>query len=265
VRFRRALSLAINREEINQVVFYGNGTARQMTVIPDSIHFKPEYETAWADYDVDQANSLLDEIGLAWDSDHKVRQWPDGTPMIISWDLYESETPKGPVTQLVKEYWMAVGIQIEYKSVTRTLLTQKIEANQEPMSLWHGDETTDILFLRRPKYFTPEFGDESTWAENRGLWYNTHGEQGEERGRDQAAVRLDGRVQQVGLQGSGCECAASQAETSDAGHGGQLPAVLSVNTKIRNAARTATDVDLCGATPSSRSSGTTRLKLCLVS
>ena len=68
VRFRRALSLAINREEINQVVYYGNGTPRQMTVIPDSRHFKPEYATSWADYDVDQANALLDEMGLAWDN-----------------------------------------------------------------------------------------------------------------------------------------------------------------------------------------------------
>jgi peptide/nickel transport system substrate-binding protein len=180
VRFRRALSLAINREEINQIVYYGNGTPRQMTVIPDSRHFKPEYETAWADYDVDQANALLDEMGLAWSADQKTRLWPDGTPMVISWDIYESETPKGPITQLVKEYWAAIGVQIEYKSVTRTLLTQKILANQEAMSLWHGDETTDVLFLRRPKCFAPINGDESCWGVNWGLWYNTHGEQGEE-------------------------------------------------------------------------------------
>ena len=135
VRFRRALFLALNREEVNQIIYYGNGTPRQMTVIPDPRHFKAEYETAWADYDVDQANALLDEMGLEWDADHQVRLWPDGTPMAVSFDIFESEGPKGPVTQLVKEYWMAIGIQIEYKPVTRTLLTQKIQSNQEPMSL----------------------------------------------------------------------------------------------------------------------------------
>jgi hypothetical protein len=41
-------------------------------------------------------------------------------------------------------------------------LTQKMGANEEPMSLWHGDETADTLFLRRPKYFAPLDGDEST-------------------------------------------------------------------------------------------------------
>ena len=78
IRFRRALSLALNREEINQIVYYGNGSPRQMTVIPASRHFKPEYETAWADYDVDGANALLDELGLVWDKDQTRRLWPNG-------------------------------------------------------------------------------------------------------------------------------------------------------------------------------------------
>jgi peptide/nickel transport system substrate-binding protein len=64
-RFRQALSLAINRDEVNEVLYFGNGTPRQMTVIPDSRHFKDEYATAWADYDPDQANAFLDELGLS--------------------------------------------------------------------------------------------------------------------------------------------------------------------------------------------------------
>ena len=236
IRFRRALSLAINREEINQIVYYGNGTPRQMTVIPDSRHFKPEYETAWADYDVDQANALLDEIGLAWNDDHSLRTWPDGSPMIISWDIYESETPKGPITQLVKEYWLAVGISIEYKSVTRTLLTQKIQGNQEPMSLWHGDETTDTLFLRRPKFFTPENGDESCWGELWGLWYNTHGEQGEEPPAE--IKQLYDWMDEYNMTDANEPAASVLASNAEnvwtIGTVGNAPQVLVVNKKIKN-------------------------------
>jgi peptide/nickel transport system substrate-binding protein len=176
-RFRHALSIAINRDEVNEVLYFGNGTPRQMTMIPDSRHFKDEYATAWAQYDVDGANKLLDELGLKWADDKVHRLWPDGkTPMIISWDLYESETPKGPTTELIKEYWGKVGIEITYKSITRTLLTQKITGNQEPMSLWHGDETTDVLGLRRPKYFAPISGDESCWGQLWGQWNNSKNE-----------------------------------------------------------------------------------------
>jgi peptide/nickel transport system substrate-binding protein len=48
------------------------------------------------------------------------------------------------------------------------------------MSLWHGDESADTLFLRRPKFFAPLDGDESCWGALWGRWYNTKGEQGEE-------------------------------------------------------------------------------------
>jgi peptide/nickel transport system substrate-binding protein len=179
-RFRKALSVAINREEVNDVLYFGNGDPRQMTVIPDSRHFKPEYATAWAQYDPDQANAFLDELGLQWNAEETHRLWPDGTPMIIAWDLYESETPKGPTTELIREYWMNVGIEIQYKSVTRTLITQKITGNEEPMSLWHGDETTDVLFSLRPKFFAPISGDESCWGQLWGQWYGDPGERGVE-------------------------------------------------------------------------------------
>jgi peptide/nickel transport system substrate-binding protein len=180
VRFRRAMSLAINRDEINNIIFFGRGQPRQMTVIPQSRFFKPEYAEAYAQYDPDQANALLDEVGLRWDDAGQQRLWPDGTPINISWDMYESETPKGPITELVNEYWRAVGIVTNYKSITRELLNEKVLANQEPISLWHGDETGDSLFLRGPKFFTPENGDESAWAVYWGLWYETHGERGVE-------------------------------------------------------------------------------------
>jgi len=110
--------------------------------------------------------------------DKSRRTWPDGTPLIISWEMFESETPKGPTTELIKEYWMKVGVEIVYKSITRQLLQQRIWANLEPMSLWHGDETSDVLFLRRPKFFAPGAGDEMCWGVPWGRWYNTHGQQG---------------------------------------------------------------------------------------
>ncbi len=120
-------------------------------------------------------------MGLEWDSGHTHRLWPiSKQPIIIPWDLVETETPKGPITELITEYWKTIGVEIQWKSVTRTLLTQKVLANEEPMSLWHGDETMDTLFLRRPKFFAPGDYDESTWAPLWAQWFNTQGEQGEE-------------------------------------------------------------------------------------
>ncbi|MDQ4100241.1 MAG: ABC transporter substrate-binding protein, partial [Chloroflexota bacterium] len=57
VRYRRAMSLAINRQEMNDLLFFGAAVPRQMTVLPNSIYFKEEYAEAWAQYDPDQANA----------------------------------------------------------------------------------------------------------------------------------------------------------------------------------------------------------------
>ena len=64
VRFRRALSLGINRHEINEVVYFGLGKESANTVLQRSPLFRPEFRTAWATFDVKAANALLDAIGL---------------------------------------------------------------------------------------------------------------------------------------------------------------------------------------------------------
>lgn len=180
-RFRQALSLAINRAEINNAIYFGNASETQMTVIPISRHYKPEYAAAYAEFDLDKANTLLDEMGLAWNRAHTHRTWPIcKQDIVISWELFETETPKGPITELVTEYWRAIGIEIRTKSIMRNLLQQRILANEEPMSLWHGDETADTLFLRTPKWFAPRWGDESCWGVFWGQWHGTNGEQGQE-------------------------------------------------------------------------------------
>ncbi len=64
VRFRRALSLAIDRHEINQAIYFGLAIEGQNTVLPQSPLYRPEYRQAWAEFDVAEANRLLDVIGL---------------------------------------------------------------------------------------------------------------------------------------------------------------------------------------------------------
>lgn len=180
-RFRQALSLAINRQDVNDVVYFGNSENGQYTVISTSRHYKPEYQRAYADYDPDKANALLDEMGLEWNAARTHRLWPvSKQPMIIPFDVVEQAAPVMPIHELVAEHWRAIGIETQVKSITRNLLSQKILANEEPMSCWRGDESSDILFLRRPKFFCPLDGDESCWSVLWGRWYNTKGEQGEE-------------------------------------------------------------------------------------
>src|SRR5437764_9212987 len=64
--FRRALSLGIDRDQINETFFLGLATPG--SVVPaDSSPYNPgpEWRKKWSTYEPDKANKMLDAIGLA--------------------------------------------------------------------------------------------------------------------------------------------------------------------------------------------------------
>jgi peptide/nickel transport system substrate-binding protein len=64
VRFRRALSLAVDRKTINKSLYFGLAKERGVAVLEQSPFYNEEHAYAWADYDPEQASALLDEVGL---------------------------------------------------------------------------------------------------------------------------------------------------------------------------------------------------------
>src|SRR5690606_23374801 len=77
VRFRRALSVAINRERINETLYLGLSRPTQATIgVPK--YMKEEYLTAYTEYDPEQANAWLDEMGLTERDSEGFRLKPDG-------------------------------------------------------------------------------------------------------------------------------------------------------------------------------------------
>ena len=83
-RFRHAMSLAINREEINEFAFNGLATPQQFTVAAGTEFYDPAWARAFADYDPARAKAMLDEIGLRDTDGDGVREGPDGNPFALS-------------------------------------------------------------------------------------------------------------------------------------------------------------------------------------
>ncbi len=180
-RFRQALSLAINRDEVNEVLYFGMGRPRQFTLIPESMYSKPEFEQAYAEYDLDKANALLDEMDLEWDADHKFRLRSDGKKLAWTIEFYVSETPKTQTTELVVDYWREIGCDVSFKEISAELDTERYSANMVEMGLWHGDKATDVLFPVSAQFLVPySTGWETTWGTEWARWYTTEGAEGEE-------------------------------------------------------------------------------------
>ena len=115
VRFRQALSLAIDREKINDLIFFGEGTPRQAVPLPSISFFKPEWENRYAEYNPDGANELLDEMGLRSKDSNGIRLRPDGKGLTIVIDYADSEGPKTEILELVSKFWRSVGIDSTLK------------------------------------------------------------------------------------------------------------------------------------------------------
>ncbi len=140
VRFRRALSLAINRHEVNQVIYYGLAYAGQNTVLPQSPLFREHYRKAWAEFDVQRANRLLDEVGLTARDDDGLRLLPDGRAAEIIVETAGESTEQTDVLSLVRDSWQKVGIKLHSKPSQRDVIRNRIYSGETVMSIWEGLE-----------------------------------------------------------------------------------------------------------------------------
>ena len=95
-RFRYALSLAIDRDEVNDNVYYGLAVPRQSAPIPNPTYYRVEWAQAYATYDPKRANALLDEIGMTTRDPDGLRLAPwGGEPLEIL-----IEFPEHPFSRL---------------------------------------------------------------------------------------------------------------------------------------------------------------------
>ena len=139
-RFRRALSLAIDREEINYVIYYGLAGEGNDSVLPGSPLYRPEYRGRWAAYDLAAAAALLDELGLDRRDSDGVRLLPDGRRMEIIVETAGEDTEQSDVLELVQTTWAELGIKMYTKPLQREVLRNRIFSGKTLMSVWSGME-----------------------------------------------------------------------------------------------------------------------------
>jgi peptide/nickel transport system substrate-binding protein len=163
VRVRRALSLAIDRREINMVSFYGLGKESADTVLPESPLYKPEYAAAWASHDPAEANRLLDEAGLTARDADGMRLLPDGRVAQIVVETAGESTLETDVLELVTDHWAKIGIPLFIKTSQREVFRNRTMGGEIMMSMWFGLENGVPTADMNPKYLAPSSDDQLQW------------------------------------------------------------------------------------------------------
>ncbi len=164
VRFRRALSLGINRRELNQVVFYGLGLESINTVLPESPLYSEGRRLRWALYDPMEANRLLDEIGLKREGRTGPRTLPDGRPLTIVVESGSDGADQSDVLQLIKDHWADLGIRLLTKTMQSDVFRNRLFAGETVMSIGPGAENGLATAAMSPAEWAPTQQVQQQWS-----------------------------------------------------------------------------------------------------
>ena len=177
VRFRRALSLAIDRGQVNQVLYFGLAQESNDTVVAESPLYKKEYQTRWTQFDKKASEKLLDELNLKRGPDG-VRRLPDGRPLEIIVETAGESTEQTDVLEMIRETWKDVGIKLFPKPSQREVLRNRVFSGEALMSVWTGIENGIAGPDISPDELAPTSQQQLHWPKF-GQFFETSGKAGE--------------------------------------------------------------------------------------
>ena len=178
VRFRRALSLAVDRDELNEVVYIGLAKPSNNTIMTRSELFKPDYASRWATYDVRLANKILDDMGMTRRNELGVRLLSDGRPATIVIEHASEETEDTDALSLIADHWKKIGIKLLFKPQTRENFRLRAFSGEAIMMANAGVTTAVPTADSSPKEFAPTQQGGLQWS-RWGMFVESKGKQGE--------------------------------------------------------------------------------------
>jgi peptide/nickel transport system substrate-binding protein len=165
--FRIGLSYAINRKEIIDTVYMGQGTPAQPAPLADTPFYNKQLATQYTEYDVAKANEYLDKVMPKKDA-NGMRLRPDGKPFNFVLEISNALQDQVDAGNMLVKYWKAVGVNAQAKPEDRALLYERKNGNDLDAMLWGGEGGLGPYL--DPRNFFP-YTTESAYAVAWANWY----------------------------------------------------------------------------------------------
>lgn len=176
---RAALSLGIDREEIIDIVYAGQGEPWQIGPRPDHVLYNEKLGRQLTEYDPDRANELLDQAGLTERDGDGYRLLPDGRRFTFNVNYTGIEQPDwGDSLEIIKEQWEEIGVELNASSVERSIYYSRGEANEHDFMVWGAPGGLDPTLS--PRDVLAVHPQASWFAIPWTRWYLSGGSEGEE-------------------------------------------------------------------------------------
>ena len=142
IDFRIGMSHAINRDQIIEVVFKGQGKPSQVCPMEDSPLYNERLCTQYLSFDQDLANEYLDKVIPNKDG-QGFRLGPDGrrfNPVFTVINDSNEGQHWVQVAELLIEQWKEVGVEALLNSVSNTVWGEQRNNNDVEVFMFHGGE-----------------------------------------------------------------------------------------------------------------------------
>ncbi len=156
LKFRQAMSVAINRDEINEVVFFGTGTPQQyIGFSPTPSFVDKKWDQYYAQFDPKLANKLLDEIGMKDVDGDGMRELPNGQALVLNLQV-PTQAISIKQVELVGLHWAGVGINNTVKEVTTDEFRSAMSANKLDVTMYSKGQPLAVI-LGVSELFIPPY------------------------------------------------------------------------------------------------------------
>jgi peptide/nickel transport system substrate-binding protein len=183
LRWRQAMSHALNRDEINELRFAGLGIPRQPIMHPEASFWQDGLDQMYIEYNPEEAGKLLDDIGLPWDAAKKFRLRPDGQALALTMEVDAGRADLTEVCNMIATYWERVGINLTVKTQDQQFFMQRMRANEHDIGVWAIGGSSEVysrqnepIRYRPPWHWTNTPLGGPLWRQ----WLDTKGAEGME-------------------------------------------------------------------------------------
>ncbi|HMR29540.1 MAG TPA: ABC transporter substrate-binding protein [Geminicoccaceae bacterium] len=179
LRFRKAVSIGLDRDELNQFLYSGLGQPANNTVQPQSPLWSEEVAGECTAYDPDAANRLLDELGLDKRNEQGVRLLPDGRPLELVIESAGEEVEEVDTLEIVANQWAKIGFRVHSKPSDRQVLRNRMFSGDGLMAIGFGIDNGVPTPEQPPSSYAPTNQAEQLQWPKWGQYYETRGAAGE--------------------------------------------------------------------------------------
>tara|TARA_R110002049_G_scaffold307712_2_gene509117 strand:- start:90568 stop:92469 length:1902 start_codon:yes stop_codon:yes gene_type:complete len=178
VRFRRALSLGIDRRMINRALYFGLAREGGMTALSSSPLYDPAHTNAWSEMDLPRANALLDDMGLTARTASGLRKLPDGRAMEFVIETAGERQEEENALTIIADTWRELGIRLIMRPLDRDILRNRVYAGTSMAAVWYGWDNGLPTPDTSPEYLAPTNQEFFAWP-MWGQYHQTGGDAGE--------------------------------------------------------------------------------------